>query len=367
MKASLREPLIRMIVKHPWLTAGTLATVIGAGAALVAVSGVVPIRASSGHWWITSKLLDFAKLQSVRTHSLGLDAPPLDDALLLRGAGHYAVGCEPCHGGPGKDVPAVMTAMTPPPPALTGEHVTRWTPEQLFTIVKHGIKFTGMPAWSAQRRDDEVWAVVAFLRVMPMLQSGEYRRLAAGDGSVSAPAPEVVQTLCRRCHGVDGTGRGPGSFPSLAGQRSAYTYASLRAFKDRSRFSGIMSGVASGLDDATMRDVASYYEGLPLRSGGPAGDLASLGRGARIVSVGSPEREIPPCAECHGQPGAQPKNPAYPRLASQHSEYLRRQLELLKERRRGGTANVSLMHAFVDRLQPGDIRDVTTYFSALGE
>lgn len=367
MKASLREPLIRVIVKHPWLTAGALATVIGAGAALVAVSGVLPIKASSGHWWITAKLLDFAKLQSVRTHSLGLDAPPLDDELRLRGAGHYAVGCEPCHGGPGKDVPAVMTAMTPPPPALTGELLARWTPEQLFTIVKHGIKFTGMPAWSAQMRDDEVWAVVAFLRVMPMLESGEYRRLAAGDANVSASGPEVVRSLCWRCHGVDGTGRGPGSFPSLAGQRAAYTYASLRAFKDRSRFSGIMSGVASGLDDATMREVARYYEGLPLRRSGAPGDSASLAQGASIVSVGSPEREIPPCAECHGQPGAQPKNPAYPRLASQHGEYLRRQLELLKERRRGGTANVSLMHAFVDRLQPGDIRDVTAYFSALGE
>jgi cytochrome c553 len=365
MKASLREPLVRVIVKHPWFVASLLAVVTGMSAALVAVSGVVPIKASSGHWWITTRLLDFAKLQSVRTHSLGLDAPPLDAALVLRGAGHYAVGCEPCHGGPGQNVPAVMNAMTPPPPALTGEQIARWTPEQLFYIVKHGIKFTGMPAWPAQTRDDEVWAVVAFLREMPTLESAEYRRLTAGDATAPPPAPEAVRDLCGRCHGADGTGRGPGAFPSLAGQRSAYTYASLRAFADRSRFSGIMSAVASGLDDATMREVAEYYERLPIRRSSGV-DAAAHARGARIAGEGVASRDIPPCAECHG-PSAQPKNRAYPRLVAQHPEYLRRQLELLQQRRRGGTTNVALMHAFVDRLRPDDVRDVAAYFSALEE
>jgi cytochrome c553 len=365
MKTSLREPLVRLIVKHPWLVASVLAIALGMGAALMAVSGVVPIKASSGHWLITTRLLDFAKLQSVRTHSLGLNAPPLDAALVLRGAGHYAIGCESCHGGPGKSVPAVMAAMTPPPPALTREQIGRWTPEQLFYIVKHGIKFTGMPAWPAQTRDDEVWAVVAFVREMANLPSAEYRRLAAGAATAPARAPEEVRDLCSRCHGGDGTGRGPGAFPSLAGQRSAYTYASLRAFADRSRFSGIMSGVAAGLDDATMREVAEYYERLPVRKS-RGRDATLHARGARIAGEGVSSRDIPPCAECHG-PSVQPRNPRYPRLAGQHPEYLRRQLELLQQRRRGGTTNVALMHAFVDRLRPDDIRDVSAYFAALGK
>jgi cytochrome c553 len=366
MKPSLREPLVRVIVKHPWVIASLVAMVMGVAATLVVLSGIVPIRASSGHWWITAKLLDVAKVQSVRTYSLGLDAPPFDEALMLRGAAHYAIGCELCHGGPGREVPAVMTAMTPPPPVLTKEHITRWTNEQLFTIIKHGIKFTGMPAWPAQERDDEVWAVVAFLRRMPTLQGGQYRQLAAGVATEQPPAPKVVQDLCRRCHGVDGTGRGAGAFPSLAGQRSEYIDASLRAFADRRRFSGTMSAVASSLDGATIREVASYYEGLPVRTADGSKDAEALARGEHIVTVGVPEREIPPCAECHG-PSAQPKNPAYPRLMSQHQAYLSRQIQLLKERRRGGTANVTLMHAFVDRLQARDIADVTAYFSARGE
>ena len=76
--------------------------------------------------------------------------------------------------------------MTPPPPELTGR-VSRYKAEELFSIVKHGIKFTGMPAWPVQQRDDEVWAVVAFLRRMPEVDAAEYRRLAYGYGGDVPP------------------------------------------------------------------------------------------------------------------------------------------------------------------------------------
>src|SRR5688572_18490099 len=213
----LRASLVRAVVKHPWLTAMAMACTVAIGATLVIVSGVVPIKASSGHWAITARLLDFAKLRSVSTHSLTIQAPPLDDeVLLLRGASHYENGCYSCHGGPGGDVPPMMAAMTPPPPALQSA-ASRFTAEQLFTIVKHGIKFTGMPAWPVQQRDDEVWAVVAFLRRMPDLDATEYRRLAYGDAGAVAGAepPRAVADVCSRCHGIDGTGRS-GAFPSLA-------------------------------------------------------------------------------------------------------------------------------------------------------
>jgi cytochrome c553 len=369
-----RESIVRVVVKHPWLTAGGLATVMGIGAALVVVSGIMPIKASSGHWTITARILDFAKLRSVATHSLGIQAPPLDDeALVLRGAAHYESGCASCHGKPGTRVPRVMAAMTPEPPELQAG-LSRYTPEQLFSIVKHGIKFTGMPAWPAQERDDEVWAVVAFLRRMPTLDAATYERLAQGEPGATTqtgpllpiageqPAPRVVRDTCWRCHGVDGTGRDSGAFPSLAGQRSEYLYASLRAFAGGTRFSGIMSSVAGGLNDGTMREVAAYYEQLPPREG-RSGDASAIMRGATIAARGVPARDIPACGECHG-PSDAPTNPAYPRLSGQHVRYLTSQLDLLKTRRRGGTINVNLMHVFVDRVTADVIGDVTLYYAA---
>jgi cytochrome c553 len=369
------SPIVRFIIEHPWLTAVVLGVMGSAAALLVIISGIVPIKASSGHWAITAALLDFAKTRSVSTHSFGIQPPSLDDpALVLRGAGHYANGCYPCHGGPGAGIPPVMAAMTPVPPELSGR-MGRWAAEELFSIVKHGIKFTGMPAWPAQERDDEVWAVVAFLRRMPRLDAAEYRRLAYGE-SAGRPngvpllstsgeqTPRAVRDICSRCHGLDGTGRGPGAYPALAGQPAAYLYSSLRAFADRSRFSGIMSTIAANLDDQTMRGAAEYYEGLPPRRPGESADASSTARGEAIAHRGIPARDVPSCTDCHG-PTENPRNRAYPVLAGQHARYLALQLELFKARRRGGTGYANLMHVFVDRLSPAEIEDVTLYYATV--
>src|SRR5690606_25016642 len=90
----------------------------------------------------------------------------------------------------------------------------------LFWIVKHGLKYTAMPAWPAQQRDDEVWAVTAFLVRLPELSPRAYRELAGmtrtgqavQDGAELATGSESVGlTECVRCHGdagVAGTAAG---------------------------------------------------------------------------------------------------------------------------------------------------------------
>jgi cytochrome c553 len=271
-------------------------------------------------------------------------------------------------------LPPVMAAMTPLPPELIG-HVGRWKPEELFYIVKHGIKFTGMPAWPVQQRDDEVWAVVAFLLRLPGLDAAAYRALVYGSTNASdptgllpltsqgQPAPRAVRDACWRCHGTDGQGRW-GAFPSLAGQRAEYLYRSLRAFATGQRLSGIMTGIAATLDDQAMRGVASYYEGLAPRTPAASPDLAAAQRGETIMRHGVPDRDVPACVECHG-PAATPRNAGYPQLAGQHAEYLRSQLRLFQERRRGGSGYQNLMHVFVGRLRPDEIADVTRFYATL--
>jgi cytochrome c553 len=141
-------------------------------------------------------------------------------------------------------------------------------------------------------------------------------------------------------------------------------YESLRAFRERRRFSAVMSEVAARLSDDAMREVATYFEQLPARALNARPDEAPIARGRSIAERGILERDIPACIECHG-PTTFPKNPAYPRLASQHGAYLRLQLMLLQEQRRGGTANVNLMQAFVSRLSASEIRDAAAYYSSL--
>ena len=56
--------------------------------------------------------------------------------------------------------------MLPAPPDLK-DKIAGWSDAELFQIVQHGVRFTGMPAWPAAGREDEAWAMVAFLRRYP--------------------------------------------------------------------------------------------------------------------------------------------------------------------------------------------------------
>lgn len=368
---------VRTALKYLLIAAAVL-TIAGVfGGLFVMISGVVPIKASSGHWPITAALLDFAKRRSVNTHTLTVTPPPLDDQrMVLRGAAHYDFACEPCHGSPAVQQPRIAASMTPKPPDLRAA-VLSMAPEELFYIVKHGIKFTGMPAWPTERRDDEVWAVVAFLRQLPKLTPAHYDELTGATGATSddlapledmlgpsPPAPDAIGENCARCHGVDGLGRG-GAFPRLAGQRAEYLEGALVAYARGERHSGFMEPVAAnlGLDD--MRAIARYYASKP--AGPPTvtgGDPAEIETGRRISENGIPERLVAACRECHG-PASPPRNRNYPSLAGQYPDYLALQLSLFEGDRRGGSPYHLLMQKVAGQLTEEQAWAVSRYYASL--
>lgn len=363
-------------VKRWLIESAVILMVFAVGGFLVALSGIIPIKASSGHWAVTQWFLELSMHRSFSTHSLGVEVPPLNDpALVLRGAGAYETTCRPCHGSPDLPHPRVAQHMLPKPPYLPPK-IAEWEPEELFSLVKHGVKLTGMPAWPAQQRDDEVWAMVAFLLRFQDLDAEGYRRLVYGripPAAEAAPiegllgpqnAPRAVAASCGRCHGVDGGGRGA-AFPRLAGQRPAYLYASLQAYARGERHSGIMEPVAAGLSPGEMRELARYYGALPvLPPPGPQAAPAAVERGRRIAHGRDPGRRIPSCADCHG-PGAVRRNPVYPSLAGQYAGYLVQQLGLFQKEHRGGTPFAHLMHPVASRLSPEQMRDVAAYYESL--
>lgn len=366
----------RANLKRWLIETAVILAVFAAGGFLVAASGIIPIKASSGHWGITRWFLIFSMHRSFSTHSLGIKAPRLDDpALVLRGAGAYETNCRPCHGSPELRHPRVARRMLPEPPYLPPK-IPEWEPEELFSLVKHGVKLTGMPAWPTQKRDDEVWAMVAFLLRYQHLDAEGYRRLVYGGlppAAEAAPeegllgpqnAPRAVAASCGRCHGVDGRGRGEGAFPRLAGQRPAYLYAALQAYARGTRHSGVMEPIAAGLSPGEMRELARYYAALPAPSPRRAATLAAVERGRRIAHQGVPAKRIPSCADCHG-PGATRRNPAYPSLAGQDASYLVLQLELFHNEHRGGSAFAHLMRPVAKRLTPEQMRDVAAYYASL--
>jgi cytochrome c553 len=351
------------------------AMVAGVIGFLVAASGIVPIRASSGHWQVTRWFLNFSMRRSVKTHSVGTTIPMLNDPdLVLRGAGHFEIGCAPCHGSPAVPRPRLPQYMTPHPPSLT-THVSLWEPEELFHIVKHGVKFTGMPGWPSQHRDDECWAMVAFLLKLPDLTSGEYRDLAHGPliSPDDIPSLDIATSgfdsrlldLCARCHGPDAEGRGNGAIPPLAGQKQLYLENALRAYAIGHRHSGTMETVASTLDRTTISALSRHYASLPRSPRNTAvSDAEARARGEAIAQRGIPERKVASCADCHGPDPSKP-NEAYPALAGLGARYIVLQLELFASNNRGGSEYARIMKHVAPRLSEDERRDVAHYYATL--
>ncbi|MDX6749778.1 c-type cytochrome [Geminicoccaceae bacterium 1502E] len=346
---------------------------LAVGGFLFAWSGLFNIAASSGHWAITSWFLHFTMHQSVETHALGIEAPPLDDiAMIQRGAGHYATGCAPCHGAPGVERSPVALEMTPHPPVLH-PHIEVFEPRELFWIVKYGVKYTGMPAWAGRERDDEVWSVVAFLLRLGELDAQAYRELAHGETiGGSAPAGPVLASLggaapeplagCARCHGRDGNGRGTGAFPRLSGQSEDYLLASLLAYAREARNSGIMTPAVSGLGEAELARLAAHYaRQAPPGETDAAPDDALVRQGLLIARDGVPADGVPACLSCHGER----RRPVYPLLDGQHTRYLANQLRLFRDGKRGGTPFAHLMETVAKRLDERQIEAVSAYFASL--
>jgi cytochrome c553 len=246
--------------------------------------------------------------------------------------------------------------MTPHPPELP-PRMARWDSRELFQIVKHGIKFTAMPAWPAPQRADEIWTMVAFLRALPNLTPESYRELAFG-GTTTADGVSAIER-CARCHGTDGMGR-DGDFPVLAGQRPEYLQNALLAYGSGNRHSGFMQPEAAELDAQARAAVVTYFAQL-LRSGEPQPPAA---RAATLVAAGQPSRQVPACRECHG-PGATDHNPAYPDLAGQDADYLFEQLVLFSENRRGGSPYAPIMQAIASRLSREQMREAAEYYASL--
>lgn len=80
---------------------------------------------------------------------------------------------------------------------------------------------------------------------------------AAGD----AAAGKEKAATCAACHGADGVSTQE-IFPNLKGQKAAYLVIALKAYKSGDRKNGIMNGMAAGLSDADIENVAAYFSGL---------------------------------------------------------------------------------------------------------
>ncbi len=93
--------------------------------------------------------------------------PPTDENI-RRGQQAFSSYCAACHGldGQATGVP-FAAAMSPPVPQLNSPSVQAYTDGQLKWVITHGLSPSGMPASRGILHDEEVWAIVTYLRHLP--------------------------------------------------------------------------------------------------------------------------------------------------------------------------------------------------------
>src|SRR5579872_3211908 len=141
-----------------------------------------------------------------------------------------------------------------------------------------------------------------------------------------AAAADRVTKVCQNCHGPNGNSTSA-TFPRLNGQQADYLAAQLKQFRSHSRNDphamAYMWGMASQLDDNAIAGVASYLAVQKPTEPQTGGTLAAEGK--KIFMEGVEADHVPPCAACHGDKGE--GNGEFPRLAGQHADYLKKQME----------------------------------------
>ena len=153
------------------ITLATLAglTVVYAGLFNVSASweDPAPLR------WV----METTRENAVKSRATAINAPSLEGAQQIQeGFRSFRDMCAICHTPPGASPSPTALGLNPEPPdlALRAEETSA---EELFWVIKNGIRMTGMPAWGWTHEDEELWSIVAFLKTLPDMSIDDYQVL----------------------------------------------------------------------------------------------------------------------------------------------------------------------------------------------
>jgi cytochrome c553 len=157
-----------------------------------------------------------------------------------------------------------------------------------------------------------------FTVAVSLLTASAFAQGAPIKGDVKAG--ETKNAMCIGCHGIVGyqaTFPEVYKVPKISGQGAAYISAALNEYKAGTRKHPTMRGVAESLTDQDIADLSAYYSAHGVVAGQAAPDTAK---------TPSPEVQAllakANCASCHGANFSKPIDPAYPKIAGQHADYL---------------------------------------------
>lgn len=156
-------------------TRGLLLGLAGLGVILLAALGLgaYDISATARPSSLEKSVAGWVRDASIRARAQHDVRAPSDPATLAKGRAEYAEHCQVCHGIPDGAQSSIAQGLNPPVPDLAEPATQARSDGELFFVVSHGIRLSGMPAFAKSEPDDVRWSMVAFVRHLPRLSAEE--------------------------------------------------------------------------------------------------------------------------------------------------------------------------------------------------
>jgi len=138
-----------------------------------------------------------------------------------------------------------------------------------------------------------------------------------------------VFEVCSACHLPEGWGTKDGTFPQLAGQHRNVLIKQLADIRALNRDNPTMYPFAlpEAIGDAqAIADVTAYIEKLKMNPENGIGPGKNLAAGKTLYKNN--------CVRCHGDNGEGNADKFYPKIQSQHYNYMLRQFEWIRDGKR---------------------------------
>ncbi|MBR9884931.1 MAG: cytochrome c4 [Oceanospirillales bacterium] len=166
--------------------------------------------------------------------------------------------CAACHGADGN-------SLAPNFPKLAGQN-EKYLLKQLKDIKAGDRTVLEMTGLLNNLNDQDLEDIAAYFSSQKIqLGQAAADQVAKGQEIFRAGIADKGVAACTACHGPQGKGNNSAAFPALGGQSAAYVESSLKKFAAGERANdpaGMMRDIAVKMNDAEIKAVAQYVQGL---------------------------------------------------------------------------------------------------------
>jgi len=124
--------------------------------------------------WMATQTRKLAMPQSEKEHK---NPFPANETILKEAREHFADHCAICHANDGSGNTAMGRGLSPQAPDMRLAATQSRTDGELYSIIHNGVRFTGMPAWGPDGKDEDSWKLVLFIRHLPQLNADEIKEM----------------------------------------------------------------------------------------------------------------------------------------------------------------------------------------------